>query len=104
MNNLVLKTTKTKELILDFRRKKEADPPPYINGNRVERVHSFKYLGILISDDLTWTANTITTTKKLLKRLYSFTSSLHKDLLLAFYHAAIESIISYGITLSFTCK
>ena len=71
MNNLLLNTTKTKELILDFRRKKGANPPPiFIKGDPVERVYSFKYLGIHITDDLTWTINTTTTTKKATQRLY----------------------------------
>ena len=104
-NNLVLNTIKTKEVILDFRGKKGADPPPiFINGDLVERVHSFKYLGIHISDDLTWKFNSTTTTKKATQRLYFprllKKSKLYKDLPLAFYRAAFyQSIRSYGITL-----
>lgn len=54
----MLNTSKTKELILDFRKQK-ADPPPlFINGDSVERVNTFKFLRTIISADLTWTANT----------------------------------------------
>ena len=72
-NKLWLNATKThnSELILDFKRKKGADPPPsFIKGDPVERVHSFEYLGIHISDDLTWTVNTTITTKKATQRVY----------------------------------
>lgn len=43
-NNLSLNTSKTKELILDFRRRRTEPAPLYINGICVERVHSFKFL------------------------------------------------------------
>ena len=57
-NNLELNTTKTKELILDFRRKHRGDPTPlWINGTRVEQVHSFN-LGLQISDNISWSINT----------------------------------------------
>lgn len=56
-NNLTLNTTKTKEIILDFRRHR-ADPAPlYIKGDCVERVQTFKFLGTIISADLTWSAS-----------------------------------------------
>uniref|UniRef100_A0A3P9BJA6 Protein kinase domain-containing protein n=1 Tax=Maylandia zebra TaxID=106582 RepID=A0A3P9BJA6_9CICH len=64
VNNLQLNTTKTKELILDFR-KGRADPAPlYIHGSCVERVHSMRFLGVQISDDLSWTANTTAVVKR----------------------------------------
>ncbi|XP_033182413.1 high affinity immunoglobulin gamma Fc receptor I-like [Anabas testudineus] len=44
-NNLVLNTTKTKEVIMDFRRKKSDLQSILINGDCVKRVPSFKYLG-----------------------------------------------------------
>ncbi len=57
-NCLSLNVSKTKELIVDFR-KREQQPytPLMISGTPVERVSSFKYLGVNISEDLTWTAH-----------------------------------------------
>jgi len=50
-------TTKTKEL--DFRRKHGGDDTPlWINGTHVEQVHSLKYLGLHISDNISWSINT----------------------------------------------
>lgn len=70
------------------RREQIHRPPISINGDLVERVHSLKYLGIHIFDDLTWTVNTTTTAKKATQRLYFLRilkkNKLHKDLLLAF--------------------
>ncbi len=57
-NNLALNISKTKELILDFRRNSDAPSPLYINGERVERVNAFKFLGVHISADLSWSINT----------------------------------------------
>jgi len=46
---------KTKELVVDFRKKKRAELTPLmIQGNAVERVSSFKFLGINITNNLTW--------------------------------------------------
>ena len=51
-------------IIMDFR-KGRADPAPLIiNGECVERVHSFRFLGVQISDDLSWTVNTTAVVKK----------------------------------------
>src|SRR4029434_4762932 len=52
LNNLVLNTSKTKELIVDYRRKKSDMQPIAINGERVERVSDFSFLGTHIEEDL----------------------------------------------------
>ncbi|KAI3360672.1 hypothetical protein L3Q82_002539 [Scortum barcoo] len=58
-NNLHLNVSKTKELIVDFRRRqREEHAPLSINGTTVERVSSFRFLGVHISEDLTWTHHT----------------------------------------------
>lgn len=51
--NLILNTDKTKEIIVDYRKTKGCTHTPvYINGAEVERVSSFKFLGIHISANL----------------------------------------------------
>uniref|UniRef100_A0A669EHA4 Reverse transcriptase domain-containing protein n=1 Tax=Oreochromis niloticus TaxID=8128 RepID=A0A669EHA4_ORENI len=63
-NNLALNTKKTKELIVDFRRHSTDLAPLYINGECVERVHTFRFLGVLISADISWTENISAVIKK----------------------------------------
>uniref|UniRef100_A0A671XUC4 Reverse transcriptase domain-containing protein n=1 Tax=Sparus aurata TaxID=8175 RepID=A0A671XUC4_SPAAU len=99
-NNLVLNTTKTKELIVDFRRKKTENIQPLcISGDYVEKVSDFRYLGIQIEEDLPWSANTSVTIKKAQQRLY-FLRLLRKNhrsqkLLVSFYCCSIESVLTY---------
>ena len=69
-NNMSLNTTKTKELILDYRRQSAVPAPLYINGDCVEKVHTFKFLGDNLSDDLSWSVNTSEKVKKAQQRLH----------------------------------
>lgn len=62
-NNRVLNSSKTKEHVIDFR-KKSADPDPLHIRDCVERVPAFKFLGTHIAEDLCSTFNTTTAVKK----------------------------------------
>ncbi|KAK0131530.1 hypothetical protein N1851_033785 [Merluccius polli] len=54
-NNLHLNVNKTKKCIVDYRKLQEGEHAPiHINGAAVERVSSFRFLGINISEDLSW--------------------------------------------------
>ncbi|XP_073669588.1 uncharacterized protein [Paramisgurnus dabryanus] len=101
-NNLTMNVKKTKEMIVDFRRCKESPQPLIINGEEVEKVSCFKFLGILISEDLKWEMNTIAIVKKAQQRLYFLRTlkrnNLSAELLKVFYQCAIESVITYGMT------
>ena len=64
-NDLILNTKKTKEVIVDFRRSRRTHHRPlYIDGVAVEKVESFKYLGVHISENLSWSLNTTYLVKK----------------------------------------
>ncbi|KAI3369443.1 hypothetical protein L3Q82_007483 [Scortum barcoo] len=69
-NNLCINVKKTKEMIVDFRRGRHLPSPLYIGGTAVEVVSSFRYLGVHISDDLTWSKNTSCLIRKAHQRLY----------------------------------
>ena len=51
-NNLTLNFNKTKEMIVDFRKQQREHPPIHINGTVVEKVESFMFLGVHITDKL----------------------------------------------------
>ena len=51
-NNLSLNVSKTKELIVDYRKRWAEQAPINIDGAVVERVESFKFLGIQIPNKL----------------------------------------------------
>ena len=57
-NKLLLNTDKTKELIIDFRKKKDPIHPVIIDNKQIEQVVSYKYLGITIDDKLNWDLQT----------------------------------------------
>ena len=104
-NNLILNTSKTKELIIDYRRIKPDIQPIYMNGESVERVSNFRFLGIHIQKDLTWTINTKALLKKAQQRLYFLRilrkNNLQEKMLMSFYRCTIETVLSYGISLWF---
>ena len=58
-NNLELNVSKTKEMVIDFRRKKTPTTPLLIKGQTVEMVDSFQFLGTTISKNLKWEDNNI---------------------------------------------
>ena len=98
-DNLLLNTSKTKDVI-DFRRKKTDILPPYIDGDSVERVVGVRFLGVHLEEDLTWAVNTLELLKEAQQRLH-FLKVLRKNisqrLLVSFYRRSIESILTYCI-------
>ena len=67
--HLLLNVSKTKKIVVDFRR----DPPPprplVINGEEVEIVGEYKYLGSIIDCKLDWSPNALALLKKGNQRL-----------------------------------
>uniref|UniRef100_A0A669CU71 Reverse transcriptase domain-containing protein n=1 Tax=Oreochromis niloticus TaxID=8128 RepID=A0A669CU71_ORENI len=101
-NNLLLNVSKTKEVIVNFQRGHTCHPPLTIDGAAVERVSSTKFLGVHISEDLSWTTNTASLAKKAQQRLYFLRklkrASAPPPILTTFYRGTIESILSSCIT------
>ncbi|KAK3526119.1 hypothetical protein QTP70_016099, partial [Hemibagrus guttatus] len=70
-NNLLIKVSKTKELIVDFSTNQERNyQTPVINESPVERVDSFRYLSVHITQDLSWSYHINTIVKKARQHLY----------------------------------
>lgn len=96
--NLDLNISKTKELVGDFYSNGRALLSLTINGVKLERVDSFKFLGTMISSTLKWDDNLVCIIKKSHQRLF-FLCQLRKlgvfgEGLLQFHRAVIESVHS----------
>ena len=59
-NNLSLNLIKTKEMIVDNRKKRPEHAPILVDGAALEQVQSFKFLGVHITNTLTWSKHTKT--------------------------------------------
>ncbi len=88
-----LNLKKCKEMLIDLRRNK-------IESNTIERVNSYKLLGLWIDDNMKWNTNTEKIIKKAAKRLFllkiikSYGAST--DDMKSFYVAVIRPTLEYG--------
>ncbi len=94
-NNLSLNVEKTKEVVMDFRINSIDHPPLIIDSSTVERVSSTKFLGVHITEDLTWTTNTMSLSKKAQQRLHFLRrlkrTSLPPPILTTFYRKPLRA-------------
>ena len=101
-NNLVLNVSKTKEIVVDFRTKPTEITPLVINDETVEIVSDFKFLGCIISNNLSWDAHILAIRKKAQQRLYFLRQlkkfGVNQKILTQFYRSIIESILSFSLT------
>ena len=68
--NLIINTAKTKETVIINKRGTNNTVPLTLNGNQLEQVSEYKYLGTILDSKLTFTSNTEQMIKKARKRLY----------------------------------
>ena len=104
-NDLVLNVSKTKEIVVDFRKSKSVPSTLIVNNSEVEIVDSFKFLGIHITSNLSWSLQARYMCKKGQQRLY-FLRCLKKfhmkpEILVNFYRSIIESILTGSIMVWF---
>ncbi len=80
--------------------------PLLISKDCVERVSDFCFLGVHITEDLTWGANTAELVKKAQQRLYFLRvlrkNNIPQNLLVSFYGCSIESILTYCLCVWFS--
>ena len=100
-NYLNLNVKKTKEVIIDFRQKKNDITPIQIEGECVEIVENYKYLGTIFDNKLKGSDHVSKIAKKANQRLY-FVRKLKKigvnrKVLTMFYRSVVESILSFNI-------
>uniref|UniRef100_A0AAV2JRZ0 Alkylated DNA repair protein AlkB homologue 8 N-terminal domain-containing protein n=1 Tax=Knipowitschia caucasica TaxID=637954 RepID=A0AAV2JRZ0_KNICA len=104
-NNLELNAQKTVEMIVDFRKSTVPPPPPSVMDSPITSVESFRFLGTTITQDLKWEPTISFLIKKAQQRMY-FLRQLRKaklpaQMLVQFYTAIIESILTSSITVWF---
>ena len=95
-----LNLEKCKEMLIDLRRNKTVIPPVNIDNHSIERVRTYKLLGLWIDDDMKWKTNTEKIVKKAAKRLFflkvlkSYGASSNE--LKKFYITVIRPVLEYG--------
>ena len=104
-NKLVLNVSKTREAIIDFRREKSVPSSLLINGVAVQSTGSFKFLGFTITSDLSWANYCSLIVKRCQTRLHFLRQlkefGFRHTILARFYHAVIESILCFGVSVWF---
>ena len=99
---LKLNVKKTKEMIFDFRRLDNNHASINITNETVERVDSYKYLGVVFDEKLTWHNHTQKVQKKLNQRMYFLRKlncfNVDIKLLSLFYKSCVISILSFCLT------
>ena len=106
-NCLLLNTTKTKELVVDFRRSKTPCQSVCIDGEEIETVQTCKYMGVLLDNKLEWSANIEAVYRRgqsrlfFLRQLRSF--NVCSDMMCMFYHTVIESALFYAVVCWGSC-
>ena len=70
VNNLSLNVSKTKKLIVDYRKRRAEQAPNDIDWAVVERVESFTFLGVHITNKLLWPKYTKTVVKRAQQNLF----------------------------------
>uniref|UniRef100_A0A8C7I238 Reverse transcriptase domain-containing protein n=1 Tax=Oncorhynchus kisutch TaxID=8019 RepID=A0A8C7I238_ONCKI len=97
-NNLSLNVAKTKEMIVDYRKRRSEHAPILIDGAVVEQVESFKFLGVHINNKLEWSKHTKTVVKRARQSLFSHKKlkrfGMGPEILKRFYSCNIESILT----------
>ena len=99
-NYLELNVSKTKEMVIDFRQARSDPQPVDIKGSAVARVETYKYLGIVLNNKLSWGDHVDLIVKKLNSRMYCLRklNSFHitPEILNVFYNTStIVSVWRY---------
>ena len=88
-------------MILDMRKKQNSKTPVTISNSSVAVVSSYKYLGVIIQDNLKWKEHVEAQTKKANKRMYNVRRlkklKIDSNILCLFYNAVISSVLVYAI-------
>ena len=97
-NFLDLNVAKTKELLIDFRKQPPAVSPITIDGEIVERVEKYKYLGIILDNKLKFDSNVLNIYKKCHYRIYCLQRlrniGINSKILALYYQSCVETLVT----------
>lgn len=100
-NYLNLNVKKTKEMLIDFRKKK-CTQNLVIKEEQVEIVHDYKYLGVQIDDKISGTVNTNKVYGKCMQRIHFLrilrNLKVDRTILSMFYKSVVESALCFGLS------
>ena len=94
-----LNPVKCKEMFIDFLHYKPHHPPPLqLSGSEIERVHTYKLLGVYVTDNLCWNTHCEYIVQRARKRLYALrclkkSGVMERELVL--YFSLIRSVLEY---------
>ena len=80
-NYMKLNSEKTKYMLINFCKSYQFNTRLYIQNEILHQIHQTRFLGVVVSDDLSWMQNTVLITKKanqkliILRKLYKFNIS-----------------------------
>ncbi|KAI4883003.1 hypothetical protein NFI96_002046 [Prochilodus magdalenae] len=90
------------EMVVDFRRGRHAHLPLHVGGSAVEVVFNYRYLGVHLSNNLTWSNNTSSLVRKAHQRLYFLRrlrrAGLGSSVLTSLYRCVVESVLCSSIS------
>ncbi|KAI4900990.1 hypothetical protein NFI96_032983 [Prochilodus magdalenae] len=88
-------------LIHKYRRGRHATLPLHVGGSAVEVVSNYRYLGVHLSNNLTWSNTTSSLVRKAHQRLYFLRrlrrAGLGSSVLTSFYRCVVESVLCSSI-------
>ena len=100
-NHLILNASKTKEMIIDFRKKLPEPSSITIKKEKIEQVDSFKYLGVIVDNKLSWRENTDLIASKAKQRLYCLRKlrafNANQKMLQMFFTSVVNSVLTFGL-------
>ncbi|KAJ8047999.1 hypothetical protein HOLleu_00144 [Holothuria leucospilota] len=86
-------------MVINFKNNATPLPPVQIKDSVVDRIHTYKYLGIVINDTLTWGDHVDIVIKRLNSRLYCLRKlanfDVHPEILSMFYCSIISGVFRY---------
>ena len=99
-NHLHLNVSKCKTMLISRKRTRLEPPPLLMNGHALEQVECFKYLGLFLASDLSWSPHIETAcskARKLLGMIYRrFSKHSSPDTLLHLYESMVCPHLEYA--------